>query len=467
MSSGKGQWSGADAMALATDHGVFVHRDPDSRRRAGHDFGGIERGDPWGVVAPRDTAELERLVRFAAARQLSLTPRGRGYSQSGQSLAPGGVTIDCTRLDRIDPVDGDQRSVRCEAGARWREVVSATLAQGLLPVVLPLNLDMSVGGLLAVGGIGANSHRHGPAVVHAIDLQVVTATDGLVRCDRAVNADLFDSVLAGLGRCGVLAHARLALRPAPRRVRTFHLLYGDLQGWLADQRELVQQRRADYLEGLCWASAKGTRSDHMGRRPFAHWLYGLQLGIEYSGEPPEPSDALAGLEPWRIVHVQDDDLVTHIDRYHPRFDGMRRSGAWEQLHPWLECLLPVSRLPELLPEVLDALPPMLGDGHRVVWMARPGVPSYFAMPDAEEVACLAILPTGVAEGERDLVLQTFRQIDHSLRAAGGKRYPSGWLGPMQEEDWREHHGARYDAWRRAKRRFDPEGVFRSAMFPHP
>ena len=465
MSPGKGMWSAADAIALAADHGLFLRRDPDSRRQAGRDFGRIERTEPWGVVVPRDGAELERLVRFAAARRLALTPRGRGYSQSGQSLAPGGVTLDCTRLDCIDAVDVARKTVRCEGGTRWRDVVAATLPHGLMPVVLPNDLDISVGGLLSVGGLGGNSHRFGTAAAHAVELEVVTAADGLVRCDAAVNAELQAAVLAGLGRCGVLAHARLALRPAPQRVRTFHLLYGDLATWLADQHELVQQGRADYLEGFTWASARGTRSDHMGRRPFAHWLYGLQLGIEHSGEPPEPSLALAGLDPWRTVQVQDEDLATHLERHQPRYEGMRRSGAWEQLHPWLECLVPASRLPDLLPEVLDALPPSLGDGHRTLFVRRAGAPPFLALPDAEDVVCLAISPPGVAEAERDLVLQAFRQIDHSLRAGGGKRYPSGWLGPMQEDDWRQHHGAQYAAWMQAKRRFDPEGIFRSALFP--
>ncbi len=460
-----GGWSAADAGTLAADQGIFVRRDPESRQHAGVDFGRIEHGDPWGVVTPRDTGELERVVAFAAARQLPLTPRGRGYSQSGQSLSPGGVTLDCTRLDRIEAVDVARKSVRCEAGTRWRELVAATLPRGLLPTVLPLNLDMSVGGLLSAGGIGSNSHRQGPAAAHVIELQVATASDGPVRCDPMTSTDLYQAVLAGLGRCGVLCQARLALRPAPQRVRTFHLLYAELAGWLADQRELVKPGRADHLEGFTWSSAKGTRSDHMGRRPFSHWLYGLQVGIEYQDQPPEAEQALAGLDPWKVVHVQDDDVVTHLERYQPRFEGMRRSGAWNQLHPWLECLVPASRIAELLPELLDALPLSLGDGHRAVWVSRQGAPLFFAMPPANDVVCLAILPTGVAEPDRDVILQTFRQIDHSLRAAGGKRYPSGWLGRMNDDDWRQHHGDRHEAWVRAKKRFDPAGIFRSALFP--
>jgi cytokinin dehydrogenase len=464
MSAVQSGWSEADGRALAAD-GVFIRRDSHSRQEAGQDFGRVERGEPWGVATPRDISELERLVGHAARRRLPLTARGRGFSSSGQSLSVAGVTVDCSRLDRIDAIDTGARTVRCEAGTRWRELVAASLGQGLLPVVLPSSLDMSVGGLLSAGGLGASSHRHGTAASHAVDLQVVTAADGPVRCDGGERRDLYDAVLAGLGRCGAISQVTLALRPAPRRVRTYHLMYGDLATWLDDQRKLVRQQRADYLEGFTWASAKGIRSDHMGRRAFAHWLYGLQLGLEYDGQPPDAGVALAGLDPWRVVHVQDEEVTLHIERQQPRFDTMRRSGAWELTHPWLECLLPVERLADLLPQVLDALPPSLGDGHRLGWLARDKLPPLLAVPDAEEVACLAIVPPGVADFERDLVLQVFRQLDHSLRAAGGKRYPSGWLGRLTEQDWRQHHGPRYDAWMAAKRRYDPDRIFRSTLFP--
>jgi cytokinin dehydrogenase len=264
----------------------------------------------------------------------------------------------------------------------------------------------------------------------------------------------------------VIARATLALRPVRRRVRTFHLLYGDLAAWMADQKTLVASGRAQYIEGFLWSSAKGTRSDARGvRRPFSHWMYGLQVGFEYDEAAPEAGAALAGLAPFQVTEVQDDDLADHLHRYQPRFDGMRQSGAWQQTHPWLECLVPASRLPDLLPAVLEALPLSLGDGHRAVWVAREGAPPFFALPEGEPAVCLGILPTGVSPAEREPVLQAFRQIDRQLRAAGGKRYLSGWLGPMSDEDWRCHFGARHADWLAVKRRYDPQGLFRSVLLP--
>jgi cytokinin dehydrogenase len=122
-----------------------------------------------------------------------------------------------------------------------------------------------------------------------------------------------------------------------------------------------------------------------------------------------------------------------------------------------------------LPAILAALPASLGDGHRIMWVDVARTPPFFAVPSAgtttDPIVCFAVLPPGVAAAEREEVLPALARVDRLLRDAGGKRYLSGWLGPMPEERWREHLGEAYPRWLELKRRFDPSGIFRSALFP--
>jgi cytokinin dehydrogenase len=460
------RWSTADVAALAAATGASVRHDAATRAAFAEDFGHLTRAEPRAVVSPRTADEIVAIVELAARRKLPLCPRGRGYSQSGQSLSPEGLCLDLSRLDRIGPVDVSSRLVACEPGVRWRELVSATLREGLIPRVLPLSLDMSVAGLLSAGGIGTNSHRHGPVVSQLAELEVVTGDGKLSRCTATTNGDLFAAVLGGLGRFGVVARASLALRPVPARVKTFHLVYFDMGAWLADQERVVGDRRAEHLEALCWMGAKGFRrvADSGAR---VQWLYGLQLGFEYDQVAPDRAAALAGLSPAQVVHVDDETAADFATRYQPRFDGMHRSGAWQQVHPWLECLIPARRMATLLPTILGALPASLGDGHRIMWVDPTRRPPFFAVPvpPSDPIVCFAVLPAGVAAAEREEVLPALARVDRLLRDAGGKRYLSGWLGPTTEERWREHHGEAYPRWLELKRRFDPDGIFRSAHFP--
>jgi cytokinin dehydrogenase len=457
-------WSDEDVAAVSAVMGGSVRHDPASRAVFAEDFGHLVRAEPSAVASPRDVEQLASVVQFAARRKLPLCARGRGYSQSGQSLSPGGLSVDLSRLDRIHAIDPDGQAALCESGVRWRELTSATLPYGLVPRVLPLNLDMSVGGLLSAGGIGANSHHFGPAVGQVAAMDVVSSSGRVSSCSAAVDSDLFSAVLAGQGRCAIIARASIGLRRAPARVRTFHLVYGDIEPWFADQKRILAERRAHNLEAMCWIGAKGFRGAAT-RRSRVQWLYGLQLAVEYDEEAPDETQTLFGLVPWRVVHVDDEAFPTYVARYQPRFDSMQQSGAWQQEHPWLECLLAPDRLPALLPAILEELPMSLGDGHRVLWLNTSNRPPFFAAPDGDRAVCLAVLPTGVLPSERDQVLPALARVDSLLRNAGGKRYLSGWLGSVDEARWREHYGPSYDRWIAVKRRFDPDGIFRSALFP--
>jgi cytokinin dehydrogenase len=457
-------WSDEEVAALSAITGGSVRHDPATRAAFAEDFGHLVRAEPRAVVSPRDVEELASVVQFAARRRLPLCARGRGYSQSGQSLSRAGLLVDLSRLDRIHAIDPDSQQAVCESGVRWRELTRAALQYGRVPRVLPLNLDMSVGGLLSAGGIGANSHQFGPAVAQVAAMDVVGSSGQVSSCSTAVDSELFSAVLAGQGRCAIIARASIGLRRAPARVRTFHLVYGDIEPWFADQKRILAEQRAHTLEAMCWMGAKGFRGGGTPRSP-VQWLYGLQIGVEYDGDAPDQTEALFELSPWRVVHVDDEAFPAFVARYQPRFDGMQQSGAWQQLHPWLESLLVPDRLPTLLPAILDELPMSLGDGHRVLWLNTSNRPPLFATPEGDCAVCLAVLPTGVLPSDRDQVLSALARVDRMLRDAGGKRYLSGWLGSVDEASWQEHYGPSYERWIAVKRRFDPDRIFRSTLFP--
>ncbi len=148
-----------------------------------------------------------------------------------------GIVIDMTRLSTVHVVQNDR--VVVDAGAKWSEVLSATLPQGLTPPVLTDYLELSVGGTLAVGGIGATTSRFDMQRDNVLELDVVTGTGEKVTCSAHNNAELFDTVRAGLGQVAVIARATLKLISAPQQVRRYLLMYPDLKAMLTDERLLA------------------------------------------------------------------------------------------------------------------------------------------------------------------------------------------------------------------------------------
>ena len=61
-----------------------------------------------------------------------------------------------------------------EAGAKWSDVLRATLPHGKTPPVLTEYLELSVGGTLVVGGVGGTTSAFGVQSDNVIEMEVVT-----------------------------------------------------------------------------------------------------------------------------------------------------------------------------------------------------------------------------------------------------------------------------------------------------
>ena len=440
---------------------MIVEDSADALAAVAEDFGHVLRGIPAGVVRPRSAAEVAEVVRDAVSSGSRLTLRGLGHSAGGQALPSHSVVVDMSGLDAVGAVDRERATIRCEPGALLRAVVAATLEYALLPRALTNLLDLSVGGLLSVGGIGPGSHRWGPVLSNAATLEVVTGDGSLRRCSPTSGRELYDAVLGGLGRCGAIVGAELRLRPVRPRVRTFYLLYDDLRRWIDDQRALAHSDGVSSMEGFCSASLQGLRGTGGRRAAFAQWFFPLQVSYEFDDAAPE----LPGqLSPYRVLGVEDDEIAYFPSRHDLRMQTIRRLGAWERAHPYIGALIGADELAAVLPAVLEALPLSLGHGHcGTFFAATEDVPPLMALPDADDVVFLAIMYPQVLPQFLDASLEAFGRIGQLLTNAGGKRYVADWLGDIGEHDWRRHFGAGHRQWLDGKRTFDPHGFFCSRL----
>lgn len=444
--------------------GLEIDRSPSAIAEASRDFGHLIAGRAEGVVRPRTLDDVVAAVRHALATGVTLTPCGKRASCGGQSLPNGGLSLDMTTLNGVGPIDVEAGTIECDAGATLRAVSEATLRHDMVPRILSFNLDLTVGGVLSAGGFGANCHRFGPMIANVPMVDVVTGAGERIHCSRESERPLFDAVLGGLGRCGVIARATLALRRIRPRVRLWNLLYHRHQDWLDAQELLARSDRVDYMQGFFWAGPQVLRPAGDGFLPEPQWFFGLSIGCEHDGEGPDEARVLAGLEPTAVLTVDDADTREFIDLYRDRFVQMRRSGAWERRHPWVDCLLSPAMVRENLPRILAMLPRAAGDGHRLAWFPTRALPGLFSVPDGEWAIAIAILPVAIEESVYEQTQAALDELRRMLWGLGGKAYLIGWFGPMDDSEWRRHYGPRYDAWRAAKKTYDPQGVLHSMAF---
>jgi cytokinin dehydrogenase len=455
-------------MADLTDSGLesrHLDTSPAAVSRVETDFGRLATGQALGVARPSSLQELVRIVQGARSAATPLTVRGGGLSQSGQCLPDRSVVLDMSGWTQIHAVDRERQTVTCEPGATWRSLLSATTALGLIPKVNPLNLDLTVAGTLSAGGLGSTSHHHGFAVSHVRSAEVVLGTGEVVATGPDHERDVFDSVLGGVGRAGVITRVELALARAPRAVETIVLRYEDLGGLCRDLAALSNQRSVLHAAAMCSASVLGlAKSAHGRREPLRHWSYALELSCAADDGGSELESQLARLSPAQVMHRETDEIGSFLARYDIRFEMMRATGAWQMTHPWFEALVPLEAAQSAMQRLMQ-LPALFGDGHRLSIVADSNRPTSVAFPGVGPAAAIAVLPVGIPAPLAPMALSVLAELDAYVYGVGGKRYLSGWLTKNGEFNWKRHYGQDHARLVLLKRRYDPMGLFRSRLEP--
>ncbi|HEV7515045.1 MAG TPA: FAD-binding protein [Thermoanaerobaculia bacterium] len=440
------------------------------------DFGRMVDHLPAAVARCRDAADVAAVVRFCREHKIPVVPRGQAHTQSGQATSAGGVVVDTSgmatifAIDPAGPAGSGIPTATCGAGVVWRDLVAATLAEGLVPRVLTNNLGVSLAGTLSMAGLGVASFRYGTQADNALELEVVTGTGEIVTCSREANRDLFDAVRCGLGQFGIITRAKIRLRACKPRVRKYYLLYDDLGVLMEDVKRVMHPDNPTFssVESWCTPCLQGIKKigEGMmlgeGMQTFAAWFYPVHLTIDLDQtEEPDAEEVLAGLRPYRHVHTEDFTQHEFLNRMDPVFELWRRSGYWDMPHPWMETTLPWDSAREFIEQALAITPPQaLGPGgHILLWPAythTSDVP-LFIHPEGDFVMGWGILPAVppafLQRGRAQLDMASELSIHY-----GGKRYLSGYITFDTVERWAQHFGDRWPEVQAAKRKFDPDGI---------
>ena len=135
---------------------------------------------PIGVVFPRSTADIARVMTYCAEREIPVLPRGGGTSLAGQAVNEA-VVLDCTRyLDSLLDVDPESRTARAQPGIYLADIDEALEPHGLKFAPDPAWGDKSaLGGAIGNNSTGAHSLVYGKTDAYVESCEVVLA-DGTV-----------------------------------------------------------------------------------------------------------------------------------------------------------------------------------------------------------------------------------------------------------------------------------------------
>jgi FAD/FMN-containing dehydrogenase len=259
-----------------------------------------------------------RPVRLAKKTTNLFRPRVR-------AAGPG---LDVAAFDGVIAVDPEARTADVLGMTTYEHLVDATLAHGLMPLVVPELKTITLGGAITGLGIESSSFRNGMPHESVVDMDILTG-DGQVLTARPEGdqADLFRGFPNSYGTLGYLLRARIELEPVHRYVHLRHLPFVEF-GALAETLAEVCATRSYGREGVAFVD---------GTVFSPHESY-LTLG-SWGDDAPAPSDYTRSQIYYRSIQQRPEDWLTVRD-YLWRWDTdwFWCSRAFGAQRPWVRRL---------------------------------------------------------------------------------------------------------------------------------
>ena len=176
---------------------------------------------PRAVVHCRGAEDVQAAIRAARDGQLSLSVRGGGHDWAGRALCDG-IVIDLSGMKDV-VVDSGSRTARISGGARASDLLAATDPLGLAAVTGSCGA-VGMAGLTLGGGYGALTGRFGLALDNLLGAEVVLADGRIVTAAHDSEEELFWALRGGGGNFGVVTAMEYRLHELPS-IRSGMLLF--------------------------------------------------------------------------------------------------------------------------------------------------------------------------------------------------------------------------------------------------
>lgn len=159
--------------------------------------------------------------------------------------------IDIGDLTEILSIDPERRICVAESGVTFVDLVAATLAHGLVPIVVPELKTITIGGAVAGGSIESMSFVHGGFHDTCLEYEVIAATGEVLVCTPDNEHRLVFQMMHGaFGTLGILARLTFRLIPAKPFVKLRYETHAHLADYQAAILRHFEARDIDFMDGI-------------------------------------------------------------------------------------------------------------------------------------------------------------------------------------------------------------------------
>jgi len=431
--------------------GASVHLPgPDDSRRARD----VHTPKAAYVVNCRSVDEVRLVVTAARVRSLPLSVRGGGQDWVGQPMRQERLVVDLSAMRRvfIDPV---AQVATVEGGATSTDVIRAAQAHGLIAVTGNFG-SVGMAGFTLSGGYGSLTPKFGLALDNLLSADVVLEDGSLVTADNSTNGELFWALRGGGGNFGIVVSMRI-------RLHCLRKVLGGLILFPQTDSRAILARYADYM-----ADAPDDLSVVAGLFPIRGQEPTATLVPTWCGDPARGARVMSELRSLgKPIHTRVGSL-SYAEMIAAQDSCIEINRHYAVETQWLSDLktdtiatLVAAGVARSSPSSSILVHHFHGVGTRVASSATAfGLRRRHFM--VEIVASWEMNTEIEAPIHRHWARNVFRALERDS-IPGGYVRP---LAPNAYEQIDSAYGCNALRLRRLKKRFDPDGVFSSAMsFP--
>jgi alkyldihydroxyacetonephosphate synthase len=489
------------SRSLSTDQ---ITTDPAVRLRHGHGHTvseinavrttGFARVPDY-VVYPRDEDQVAVIIRAAVHSGVVLMPYGGGTNVTEAlrclpyETRPI-VSVDMSRMDRIEWIDPVNRMAKIQAGAAGRLIQAELAEHGFTMGHEPDSVEFStLGGWIATNASGMKKNKYGNIEDILLDVTVVSTAGKLERSQVApresIGLDPKLWVIGSEGSLGIITSAVVKLFPLPEERRYGSVVFRKFEHGLAFMYDLAQKevypasvRLVDNLQfqfgQVLKPRSKGAKKV---KSRIEKWLVTGPLGFN----PEEMVAATLVFEGSKEEVERQEKIVYQLAKKHKGFKGGAENGkrgylltfgiaynrdfvlqhnilgeSFETSVPWSQAQELVDRVKRAIYEAHDErkLPGRPFVSCRVTQIYETGCCIYFYM---------AFYARGVADA-----VGAYHEIESVARreviAAGGSISHHHGVGKLRLPFVNDIMSPAMQAWRdQMKAALDPQGVFAAQL----
>ena len=229
---------------------------------------------PSAIVFPQSIEQVQQLVLWANAKQISLVPSGGRTGLSGGAVAQNGeVVVSLNDLNSIKDVNLIDRTVVCQAGVLTQQLQDAAQACDLLyPVDFASAGSSHIGGNIATNAGGIKVIKYGMTRDWVLGLKVVTGKGELLTLNHGLlknntGYDFRHLFIGSEGTLGLIVEATMRLTQRPKNLTVLVLGVSDIK-YISNIFSLFQKNiDLHAFEFFCQQGCKIV-TEHGVKKPF-------------------------------------------------------------------------------------------------------------------------------------------------------------------------------------------------------